>query len=322
MKAFRLDQTPNESEWRFETLYVDPEFGNDEWWCGVVNNNGVVQIHNNDLLSIKISENPIKDVTFSYFEKLSNGFSKIGSDNSKRILPMKASLLKKFPSFPFHIQPKIEGIRMLCYLDGNNLVQYSALGTLYNIPFLDEIKKLFLYLPRGTILDGELYNHDLPFSEIISIVKNKKRSKNILQYFIFDFHSEQQHIFKVRNEILQNIFKKNFFNFTNCKYIECEEVYDKLSFDKKYIEYISKNYEGIMIKISSGIYKSGKNNLTLKLKNFEDFEVKVVNIENKQLICGKDNLRVNYEEGVKIGDIITIKIVNSELIFVSVRDYE
>ena len=65
--------------------------------------------------------------------------------------------------FPLYSQPKLDGIRCITSLDENgNVIAKTRNGKVIDaIPHvLDELKQFFLSSPNS-ILDGELYNHDL-----------------------------------------------------------------------------------------------------------------------------------------------------------------
>lgn len=333
MKVYRLDQTPEERTWRFETLFKRPELGNDVWWCGCVED-GIVEVLNQEVVKLIKSYNPYSEIMELYKVKLNEGYTKSGSDEIKKIVPMKAAMMKKLPQLPFLVQPKIEGIRMLCYLENNDkVVQYSAQGTIYNIPHLQEIRDLFLYLPTGAILDGELYKHEMAFTDISSTVKNSSKSKKDLEYWVFDFYSSEKYPYHVRAEILGNAFDK--VEIKDCRFMETQIVEDEPTFKNYYASYLILGYEGIILRLPYAEYTPGRNNCTLKLKQYQDFEMEVVEIKGNQLLCKRwndtvviknnlideDSKRENEVE-IKVDDVITVRLVEGVLKVVAVRDYE
>ena len=126
----------------------------------------------------------------------------------------------------------------------------------------DELTQLSAYLPRYATIDGELYSHELNFTELTSAVKTKNRVHPLLtvvQYWIFDVDYEDENgaPYEKRYELLVNAFKR----FTEEKggnpehlnLVEAKPAKDHAEVMAAHKEYVQIGYEGVMIKkISNG----------------------------------------------------------------------
>ena len=88
---------------------------------------------------------------------------------------------------PVYMQPKLDGVRCLIYLDRKTPfhAQHIVAKSRTDKEFmnLDHIKKDLMRLFKdqpSIVLDGELYNHELrnDFEQIISLVRKQKPTKD------------------------------------------------------------------------------------------------------------------------------------------------
>jgi len=79
--------------------------------------------------------------------------------------------------FPCYVQPKFDGTRTVavCGLKWGTPCLFSRQRKAY--PHLEHIQAVVRQLPKGLLLDGELYRHDLDFQEIVGTVKKKTLTK-------------------------------------------------------------------------------------------------------------------------------------------------
>jgi hypothetical protein len=84
---------------------------------------------------------------------------------------------KKHITFPCYVQPKFDGTRTLalCGKKAGYPCLFSRQRKAY--PQLEHIAAICHRLPRGLILDGELYRHDMDFQSIVGTVKKKTLTK-------------------------------------------------------------------------------------------------------------------------------------------------
>src|SRR6056300_1227855 len=103
------------------------------------------------------------------------------------IKPMLAYKVGKKPvdwSEKVYIQPKLDGIRCVIYVDDNEHIKLS-------------LRKFFFdYANVDVVLDGELYNHKLrnDFEKIVSLVRKQKpteedrrNAQHLIQFHCYDY---------------------------------------------------------------------------------------------------------------------------------------
>ena len=210
-----------------------------------------------------------------YLKKIDSGYSET-KEIKKSILPMLALNFQNRKHdivYPCFIQPKLNGVR--CLLINNRF--YSRKGKEFY--FLEGIlDTLFTsHLPKNIILDGELYSHELTFSQIISAIKQKNQKPEYdlvskINFIVFDcFDQTNLNIdFQDRIQLVSQIINKKFVIPTlNCRNEDCIDTYHK--------KYIKENYEGIIIRNKLGGYLLNKRSKNLqKLKFTIDDEFKIV----------------------------------------------
>lgn len=212
----------------------------------------------------------------NYTEKIPTG-----SKTSLNLSPMLAHDYKKQKhkvSFPFYVQPKLDGYRMV--YDGPNDKIFSRSGKEYSILYGTTLHK-DLQKHNNIILDGELYTHDPDFEfEIYGILRKKKLTKgdvktlDRIQYHIYDTISDKK--FKERLEIIKRINETD-----NIKISKTEECPNLDCLYSKQEEYVKAGYEGTMVRNKDGLYINNRSTDLLKYKNFDDAEFKVVGFEKE-----------------------------------------
>ena len=91
------------------------------------------------------------------------------------------------------MQPKLDGVRCLFTKDG----AFSRTGKQFmNVQHIEKMLNHFFKTCPWTVLDGELYNHDLrdDFEKIISLVRKQKptdkdraEAHKMIQYHVYDY---------------------------------------------------------------------------------------------------------------------------------------
>tara|TARA_Y100000816_G_C26096876_1_gene580635 strand:- start:1498 stop:2505 length:1008 start_codon:yes stop_codon:yes gene_type:complete len=166
--------------------------------------------------------------------------------------------------FPCHVQPKLDGIRLIAIID-TNVTFYSRTSKI--VTGFDSLRNDLLKINKNIILDGEMYLHDTPFEEICSLFKN---SSDKLEYHVFDIIDSSK-TFTERYTLLKSLKLQNVV-FTNV----CENMNEIETTHSKFIE---NGYEGIMIRNSESVYEKDKRSYNLqKLKLFNDEEFRIVDI--------------------------------------------
>lgn len=241
-------------------------------------------------------EQAVAEATSKWTDKLKkNGyveFLKVEQDNEStsksdlsQVRPMLAQRYedrKKYIKYPCFVQPKLDGIRCIAYMDNNEIKLMSRQGK--HFPHLNHIKKELDKFEFTGFLDGELFTTNLEFKEISGIVRKEKlksddvEKSKLIEYHIYDtFNLDSIDTpFKDRTIIINNLFKKNKFLIKVPTYI-CKNENKML---EKYDNFINKDYEGIMIRNSDGKYKlKYRSNDLMKLKPFQDNEYKIVDFK-------------------------------------------
>jgi DNA ligase-1 len=220
----------------------------------------------------------------------------------KPMLALEMDLENPGVKFPAYIQPKLDGVRCLIYLQSgkmlcNNttlsrtLVFQSRQNTIYE-PFehlVPELNTLLSSFKDQTdlILDGELYTHGMAFEKITSIVRRSKTKHpdvQTIQYHIYDcFYSGDGNIqknkicYKDRYSALTEAFGKS--KYQNLVLVETHEVQTIDEVEKWHTHFttLKAPYEGVMIRGMNSPYKQqGRSKDLLKYKKFHDDEFVVI----------------------------------------------
>jgi DNA ligase-1 len=212
-------------------------------------------------------------------------------------LPMLASSFDKRKdkvSYPLDVQPKLDGVRCMAYWEGDSVKLMSRGGKYWEC--CDHIvAELEQVLPKGWVLDGELYVHGATFQEITRLVKKLRPESVTVKYHVYDVPragaigeqepivSETNHEWEGRKEHLNELARfvrasgatapsRKSVKVVRTDFAAHEEdVYELQS------EYLEEGYEGAIVRERDGEYKFGyRSNKLLKVKNFMDEEYEIV----------------------------------------------
>jgi DNA ligase-1 len=183
--------------------------------------------------------------------------------------------------FPVYTQPKLDGLRAVITRSGAKSRNGKDWVTIPHI--LKALEPIFDKYP-DLILDGELYNHDLKhdFNKITSLVKKTKptdedldESAKVVQFHWYDTASDK-HTFRQRKNWIKEL-KKNF-DLPDCiQVVATHRIDDLETLDKVYNAYLSKGYEGQMIRLDTP-YEFKRSANLLKRKEFQDEEYEILDI--------------------------------------------
>lgn len=256
----------------------------------------------------------------------------------KTVYPMAAHKLEDNPKnvdkkikYPAFGQPKLDGIRTTAHMTDSGVKLYSRKRKPINMPDIQTaLECLYKLISDNDIyLDGELYCHGMPLQVISGIVRNENK-QNGLTFNIFDvFYLDRKQPFSERLSIMQKIRDLN--TSPLIVFVDTFIINSPDEEMKYYTNFLSKCYEGSIIRNVHGIYEYGesreKRSWDLrKHKPRHDAEFKLVGY-NK----GKDNgiiwvLQTNteppviftsvpnmsYEERLKLYTEMTDKIFSSK----------
>jgi ATP-dependent DNA ligase len=224
------------------------------------------------------------------------------------VLPMLAQDYKKQKNkviFPCYIQPKLDGMRMLYNTTTGKIT--TRQGKEYNIvkesgKLYEELQKL----PKGLILDGELYTNKLNFEVLGVLRKTKKLTKEELvnlqkiEYHIYDIINTED-IFEQRNKNIQNLnLKRDTYasnvrsSFEKLIYVDTYQVNNENEIKEYHTKFLESGYEGTMVRNKNSLYKTKQRSSDLlKYKDFMDGEFKIVDFTFEKDTSGQnDNLIV------------------------------
>ena len=221
-------------------------------------------------------------------KQMSAGYVKSLAELDDRILllPMLANkweTMSHHISEPFYVQPKLDGVRMLVGRHNGKLLMLSRTGK--PVKHMDHIAKELEWLPEGTFLDGESYNHDITFEEITGMCRTSLESSaavkslDRIQFHVFDMFSlkKTDEPFIERLENLKTFFKKRM---NSVKKVPTMLVESKDLIYDWHKEFTKDGYEGVMIRNPLGKYHlADRSNHLLKLKSFETAEYRIVGAE-------------------------------------------
>ena len=176
--------------------------------------------------------------------------------------------------FPCYAQRKLDGVRCLA-ISGKGL--YSRTGKAF--PHMDHIRAEINSLPKGTILDGELYSDTLNFQEIVGLVKKetiKDADKpKMTQIYLCVYDTVQDGTNEQRNAWLADLFKTHKFKALRLLPTDVANNLDDVK--RLHAEYVADGYEGLILRNKAGLYKVGHRSADLqKYKEFKDDEYKIV----------------------------------------------
>ncbi len=174
--------------------------------------------------------------------------------------------------FPVYVSPKLDGIRAT--MQGGQLLS----RTLKPIPN-KAVQDLFRTLPEGT--DGELIKGDPaddPYKRTHSTVMSEDKPADGVQLYVFDRFDYTadpgfQHRYnRIRALGLESLFEVTVVPHFLVSSIELLEQYEA--------HFLTKGYEGLMIRSVAGPYKQGrsseKEGWLMKVKRYEDAEAVIV----------------------------------------------
>ena len=231
---------------------------------------------------------PISENQTDSNQILTDSFDK----NSGKVFPMLAHTYEPLSSknkkndivFPCYVQPKLDGLRCICYMlaNGNNkIVAQSRTGSYFETVehICAELRPILLKNP-GLVLDGELYTTDLPFEELAGLIKKKKLSETDMQrvqcikYHVYDAVVDDVSYSKRHERIVSTI------GGTKCYHLELvptQLIHTVSEFRQAFSEYVVAGYEGIMLRNVDGLYQQNYRSHDLqKYKEFAESEYPIV----------------------------------------------
>ena len=190
----------------------------------------------------------------------------------------------------FAITTKIDGMRCIMLKENGNVTFWSRQGQ--KIDGLIDLEEEAKYFPNDLCLDGELIadvgNPDT-YKDTMKRARNKDAEKHGLKMMVFDCMSAEEfrnqhanNVYHKRRDLLDCVFNGTWF-IHDFKYFEKLPILYRGTDTSKIIELLEeqtlKGEEGVMINIWDAPYDFKRTNNLLKVKKFQDTEVKVVGFQ-------------------------------------------
>jgi DNA ligase 1 len=181
--------------------------------------------------------------------------------------------------YPCFVQPKLDGLRCIAYLDATRKIKcQSRTGSEFvGLDHIIQSLTPIFSLNPGIIFDGELYTDQMPFEELAGLIKKKTRSDidvprfQKIEYHVYDlvetdtpFVERFAHLHQILSTIppLQNV-----------RLVPAITVQTVQEFKTRFTEYVEQGYEGIMLRNIQGKYQQGYRSHDLqKYKEFFEDE--------------------------------------------------
>ena len=177
-------------------------------------------------------------------------------------------------TFPKWASVKLDGIR--CVIKDGELLARS-LKPIRNRNLRIHFKQLLNLSAQGLTFDGEIYDHDLEFREIASVVNSEdKPVPPSLQFHAFDLVYDE--VFRKRWAVLNSLASHT----DNCEVVAQKPVNSLEEVDSLFETVLKKGYEGLILRDPEAPYKMGRSTVKqgwmLKVKPFETFDSKVLDV--------------------------------------------
>ena len=229
-------------------------------------------------------------------------------------LPMLAHDFKKHKNkviYPALVQSKIDGMR--CIYNTTTGQISTRRNKEYNIvkesgKLYEELQKL----PKGLILDGELYTNKLNFEVLGVLRKTKKLTKEELvnlqkiEYHIYDV-IDTKLTFEERNKIIQKLGLSRPYDETTkplyekLVYVDTYQVDNEEQIKEYHTKFLEGGFEGTMVRNKKSLYKTKQRSSDLlKYKDFEDAEFEIIDYTIEKDTSGADSNLVVWVVAVPI----------------------
>ncbi len=225
-------------------------------------------------------EQALSEAESKWNKQLDKNYSTERGGKSKALSPMLAHTYEDYlhkVTFPSFIQPKLDGVRCIATRTGDTI----SLRSRQNKEFvgLSHIREeLLLEMRDGESWDGELFNRDLTFQDLIKYIKKDRDESIQIQYHVYDVITDES------------------FEMRTCRFVpeEGREIFD----DRQYLVgvttlsvkssdeiverhklFTSQGYEGSILRVGECKYKAGdRSNQLLKVKDWITEEFEIINV--------------------------------------------
>jgi len=200
--------------------------------------------------------------------------------NIMKCYPFEEKRLAKWQP-PYIVQPKYDGVRCRAVnVGGSYLLLSSEENIIHSVPHINEELD---GLGIDAELDGELYNHEMSFEEIVSITSrtvNRHPSYKSIQFHLFDVVNEEPQAHRLNT--LCKLISKSSYLFVSPFWI-CYNLDDIM---RTYDLLIKDGYEGIIVRHFQCPYERKRSVWLMKFKPKKTDEYKIVSYNEEISING------------------------------------
>ena len=202
----------------------------------------------------------------------------INPDQEELELPMLAHEYTKRGKdivYPCYVQPKLNGVRCLIKQLPDRLRATSRGGKEYKA-ITHIFEQIVTHLEHSKLMDGELYNHNLTFQQIVTAIKNETdldENLPLIQYWVYDLPSDAD--FSDRYNALSALV--NQIQGASIVLVETHLVQNEAELAYYHAKFTNEGFEGTMIRNIKGGYKFKHRSTDLqKYKDFVAAEFRIV----------------------------------------------
>jgi hypothetical protein len=231
--------------------------------------------------------------------------------------------------FPCVVQPKYDGIRARCVLDGEDMGGRGGRGggeekeeeprffSRAGVPIgageagmrvLGDAVRAWMRAHPGVVLDGELYSPELPFEELSGLFRRKAIPvlPASVGYYVFDVLTHGGMPYRARRALLEGpegLYASSRFPLCAVPTWEAENVHDAVTIHDRLVT--TEHMEGIMLRDPESVYRMGKRSSGLqKFKTFQDDEFEIVGFREAE---GEDRGTVLWECRTTTGKCFSVR---------------
>lgn len=233
---------------------------------------------------VEVSEADAPTTAKKYFPMLAQSFA-----------PDSKTAKKNTIVFPCYVQPKLDGLRCVIYLDPitGEIRRQSRTGTYFDTMkhIAQSLTPLFEKYP-SVVLDGELYTTEMPFEELAGHIKRKllddadHEKLKAIEYHIYDVIDETPTAtYEVRHNSIKRMFASLAASTASSPHalppyirlVKTVEAKTPADFKSNFAKFIEEGYEGIMLRNKEGKYRCNYRSHDLqKYKEFVEEEYPIV----------------------------------------------
>jgi DNA ligase-1 len=180
------------------------------------------------------------------------------------------------------MQPKLDGVRCLIQYDKKQgVTAWSRTGKQWkNIMHITKSLEKWFQSNQTTVLDGELYNHDLrdDFEQIISIVRRQNpddidmlESQDMVQFHCYDIIHPDNSMFEDRNRFIRCCVPET--NYV--KHVKTQAVGNEALAKVVHQQNLDNGYEGSILRTNDE-YQNKRTHSLRKFKDFQDDEALIL----------------------------------------------